>query len=1005
MQYFQDLIQKLTDYWQKQGCAAQFGYDLEVGAGTFNPATFFRSVGPEPYNTAYVEPSRRPSDGRYGVNPNRMQHFFQFQVILKPSPLDIQKLYLNSLKEIGLDIQKHDIRFVHDDWKSPSLGAWGLGWEVWVDGMEVSQFTYFQQVGGIDLEVIPGEITYGLERIATYLQGVDNVYDLKWNSHLTYGDIYRQNEIEWSTYNFEESDSNLWKEIFETSEKEALALIDKKLPIPAYDFVLKTSHAFNMLDARGVISVAQRTQYINRVRQLACLVAKQYLDKRKSLNFPLLKKVDSKTISTPYKSTSFDPDKKDDFLLEIGIEELPQSFVPIGIKNLKQDLEKLLLKEEIAFDELSTYGSPRRLVAYIKGLSHGKKSSTLEKKGPAIEKIFDASGNLNAIGRGFLDAHQKPHYTLKELHQEKDPSLQIKNIGNASYLYVLIERPKASTHEIFSRELAPLILNLDFPQKMIWSDLKIAFPRPLRSLIALHGKKKIVFSIAHVISSNFTYGHPALAPEKIVIQDPKDYFKELKTAFVIVDQNKREKWILDQIQAIEKKYQVKACHVAKVMKEVLYLSEYPHLMVASFDEKYLEVPKELLELVIITHQKHFPLQKSNKQSSPQYIVCLDTKASPLIKKGHQKAVNPRLSDGLFLFHQDQKIGLDAFAKKLSEITFQEELGSVEKKSKRLFAHAKTLNGMLHLTPNEKAIESAAHLLKADLASHAVFEFPELQGTMGAVYAEYEKRPKEIVHAICEHWLPRFEEDILPKSPFGILFSLADKMDNLLSCFLTSKIPSSSSDPFALRRQMLGIIRILIEHKIHLPLRVAFESCLKHFDYKGNLKTIEMLLPFLDSRLKTVLTQYQLKSDEVTAVIIDNHYDVYDIYLKALALNQFKKRPLFKPLFEVFKRAKGQLHTQILKEVQPKLFETPEEKKLYSHLLQVRSDLERYKEAKEYLKAFELLATFQPLLSQLFEKVKILTDDEDLRINRLALLSQIQNLFNSLLDFSVINIES
>lgn len=214
MHYFQDLIQILTNYWIKQGCASQFGYDLEMGAGTFNPATFFRSLGPEPYHAAYLEPSRRPTDGRYGENPNRMQHFLQYQVILKPSPLNIQKLYLGSLEEMGLDLKKHDIRFVHDDWKSPSLGAWGLGWEVWVDGMEASQFTYFQQFGGQELDVIPGEITYGLERLAMYLQNVNNVYDLKWNKDLTYGDIYHQNEIEWSTYNFEASNAGMKKALF-----------------------------------------------------------------------------------------------------------------------------------------------------------------------------------------------------------------------------------------------------------------------------------------------------------------------------------------------------------------------------------------------------------------------------------------------------------------------------------------------------------------------------------------------------------------------------------------------------------------------------------------------------------------------------------------------------------------------------------------------------------------------------------------------------------------------
>lgn len=248
---FQDLILSLQNYWAQQGCIIQQPYDMEKGAGTFNPATFLRSLGPEPWNVAYVEPSRRPTDGRYGENPNRLQHYYQFQVLLKPAPLNIQDLYLDSLRSFGLDPACHDIRFVEDDWESPTLGAWGLGWEVWLDGMEITQFTYFQQVGGIDLKPIPGEITYGCERIAMYLQGVDNVYDLEWIKGIKYGDIHHQTEVEFSTYNFEEADTAMLFSLFDMYEKECGRLAEKQLVFPAYDFVMKASHAFNLLDARG----------------------------------------------------------------------------------------------------------------------------------------------------------------------------------------------------------------------------------------------------------------------------------------------------------------------------------------------------------------------------------------------------------------------------------------------------------------------------------------------------------------------------------------------------------------------------------------------------------------------------------------------------------------------------------------------------------------------------------------------------------------------------------
>ncbi len=287
---FQNLILSLQNYWAEQGCIIQQPYDIEKGAGTFNPATFLRALGPEPWNVAYVEPSRRPTDGRYGENPNRLQHYYQFQVILKPSPQNIQDLYLNSLKKLGIDPLAHDIRFVEDNWEGPTLGAWGLGWEVWLDGMEITQFTYFQQCGGIDLSPISGEITYGCERIAMYLQGVDNVYDLEWTDGIKYGDIHHQTEVEFSHYNFEEADTEMLFQLFDMYEKESHRLIEKELVFPAYDFVLKGSHTFNLLDARGAISVTERAGYIGRVRNMSKLCAEGYVKQREKLGFPLLKK-------------------------------------------------------------------------------------------------------------------------------------------------------------------------------------------------------------------------------------------------------------------------------------------------------------------------------------------------------------------------------------------------------------------------------------------------------------------------------------------------------------------------------------------------------------------------------------------------------------------------------------------------------------------------------------------------------------------------------------------
>ena len=290
---FQDVLITLQNYWASHGCVIHQPYDIEVGAGTFNPTTFFRVLGPEPYCAAYVEPSRRPTDGRYGKNPNRLQHYYQYQVILKPSPDEAQRLYLDSLVALGIDPKKHDIRFVEDDWESPTLGAWGLGWEVWLDGMEITQFTYFQQVGGIDLSPITVELTYGLERISMYLQNIDNVYDLQWNDTVKYGDIHLETEKQFSSFNFEVSNKDRFFKWFEMYEAEATCLLEKNLVLPAYDFTLKCSHAFNQLDARGAISVTERTGYIGRVRKLARLCAQEYVHQREKMNYPLLNKPSS----------------------------------------------------------------------------------------------------------------------------------------------------------------------------------------------------------------------------------------------------------------------------------------------------------------------------------------------------------------------------------------------------------------------------------------------------------------------------------------------------------------------------------------------------------------------------------------------------------------------------------------------------------------------------------------------------------------------------------------
>ncbi|MFQ5730278.1 MAG: glycine--tRNA ligase subunit alpha, partial [Waddliaceae bacterium] len=462
---FQELLRRLSLFWEKNDCIIHQGYDLEMGAGTLNPATFLRCLGPEPYRAAYIEACRRPTDGRYGKNPNRTQHYFQYQVILKPSPLTMQDLYLESLEAIGIDLSRHDIRYVHDDWENPIIGAWGLGWEVWIDGMEITQYTYFQSVGGIPVKPVTGELTYGTERIAMYLQNVDNFFDLQWNEHLTYGDLYQRAEREWSQYNFEEANIESWFKHFDDFEKEAKKLIAKKLPLPAYDFVMKSSHAFNILDARGAISVSERTGYMGRIRDLAKSIAESYISSREEEGFPLLHsfpEVEHKphlmsTLSN--KLLHPDPTLVEDFLLEIGSEELPATFVPLGYNNLERDLKQLLDKEEIPYKSLKVFGTPRRLAALVEGLAMSLPEQTQEKRGPSLDKAYDNKGQATPAGRGFFRSINIEPLTREKLESGKDKNVTIREVKGTPYIFATVHIPGRSTAAILAERLPTLILN------------------------------------------------------------------------------------------------------------------------------------------------------------------------------------------------------------------------------------------------------------------------------------------------------------------------------------------------------------------------------------------------------------------------------------------------------------------------------------------------------------------------------------------------------------------
>jgi glycyl-tRNA synthetase len=997
---FQEMIQALLNFWSRQGCIIHQGYDLECGAGTLNPATFLRCLGPEPYQTVYVEPSRRPGDGRYGENPNRVQFYHQMQVIIKPSPFNLQQLYLDSLKEIGIDLSKHDIRFVHDDWENPTIGAWGLGWEVWADGMEVTQFTYFQAVGGLPVDMVTGEITYGLERLAMYVQGVDSIFDLKWNEHLTYGDIYKRNEKEWSEYNFEASNGEMWHRHFDDFEKEALALCERKLSIPAYDFVMKASHAFNMLDARGLLSVNERAHYISRVRALAKNAATAYVEMREEQNFPLLKQKVIHTFPSAEKtSPKGDPLEKDTFLLEIGVEELPATFVSIGMCHLKRAVVKLLEENRLSHGKIDVYGTPRRLAILIQELAAGTDPKQVERRGPSKKAAFDATGAPTKAGMGFFNSLGLDAPSLDAIESGKHPELQLREVKGEYYLFADMQVSGICTRTLLAENLERLIATLDFPKKMRWNTLSLEFPRPLKWLVALYGNEVIPFALSLYVSGRTTYGHWNLAPEGFELPHADHYLERLRLAHVMVDPKEREKAILDWM----KEQGVRHAEENRVLPQVVHLVEWPFPLIGEFDTRYLEAPKEVLMSEMVEHQKYFPCLNMQGELESRFVIVSNNTPTPLIKQGHEKALSPRLADGMFLFQDDLETPFPEFEKKLERVIYHAKLGTMAQKTTRLEKLALHLQKTLGLS-TENQVKRAAHLCKADLVTELVGEFPELQGTIGRIYAQKHKEDAEVAAAIEEHWMPKGEKAPLPNTPTGVVVALADKIDTLLSHFAIGLKPTSSSDPYALRRQALGLLKIVIEHKLSLPLQEVFQVSLKSIaedlGAHPDKKVLEEVFAFIVQRARILLEDYGYTKESIESVLSTQFDDAYELKLKLEALKSLSAP---EEILEVYNRMRKLLSSQ--KELpdqtglNPSLLEEPQEKELFTLFDQQKDIVREALKAREFKDYFEGLRRFASPTHAFFDHVKVMADQENVKANRLALVQQVKDLFDPFCDFS------
>lgn len=1004
MYTFQEIVARLAAFWEQQGCAISSPYDLEKGAGTSNPATFFRCLGPEPYRAAYIEPCRRPKDGRFGTNPMRMQHYFQYQVILKPSPVDIQDLYLKSLEHIGFDLSQYDIRFVHDDWEQPTLGAWGLGWEVWVDGMESSQFTYFQAMAELPLKPVTGELTYGLERLAMHLQKKDNFTEIQWNNELTYGDIYLENEKQWTTYNFEAVNPEMMLKSFEEYKQEAVKLVKLGLPLPAYDFVLKASHTFNLLDARGVISVSERASYIATIRGLAKSVAESYLETRKKQNFPLQNKWAAFAFTPdavkPY--TPYSPIQKPEatFLLEIGSEELPASFVMSGLASLERELKKTLEKEGLQFSKIHQYGTPRRLAVVVEGLTVRTEPKEVEKKGPSVAASFDASGKPTEIGMGFLKSMGLGEVSLDAIRQGKVPEVEIRTL-KGDYLFGRTKLGAVEAYDILQKALSAIILGVEFPKKMRWADFDISYARPLRWIVALLDDQVIPVTCGPISSGRNSCGHRQLSGKQFAIKQASDYINTLKEHQVLADPKERMQLIQEQLAALEKESNCVAQVKERVMHEVVHLVEKPFLTIGEFDESFLQAPKEVLISEMVEHQKYFPLANSDGTLKNKFIITANVPPTNSIRHGNRKVLSARLSDGVFLFAEDLKQPLASFNEPLKNVIFQKGLGSVWDKVERLKLHVAMLSPYVPEADLEKTLQ-AATLCKADLASEMVGEFPELQGQMGRIYAQKAGLGDDIALAIDEHWMPRGEKAPLPKTATGTLLSLAEKVDNLLGFFGLDLKPTSSSDPFALRRQALGLVRIILDKKLSVHLKNALTACLQNYPdaiQKKQDALVHEVIQYIILRAKGVLGEMGFSKDELEACFSVRSDDLFDVYCRLSALKEHRQNAAqFGKLVEVHKRCQGQINGFSSLAFSQNALQEPAEKELFTAYEKRQKPFYDLIKGAKYGEALLLLQELQPALGELFEKVKILDDNQTLKNNRLALLQEVAGLFNQIADF-------
>jgi glycyl-tRNA synthetase len=987
----QQVILGLQEFWAKQGCLIWQPYNIQVGAGTMNPATFLRVLGPEPWNVAYVEPSVRPADGRYGENPNRLQQYYQFQVILKPDPGDPQEIYLRSLEALGIDLRKDDVRFVEDNWESPALGAWGLGWEVWLNGLEITQFTYFQQAGGIELPVPAVEITYGVERILMALQKISHFKDIDWVDDVHYGDIFLQNEREHSAYNFEVADVERLRRMYEIFEAEARGSLAAGLVLPAHDYVLKCSHAFNVLDARGAVGVTERANFFARMRDLARQVAETYLRSREREGFPLMGKFHSaaKPAPAPRAAKKAPPDKPQTLLLEIGVEELPAADCVSARTQLGEKLTAALKEARLSFRDLAVYGTPRRIAAVVRGLAPRQADVELVVKGPPVTKACNPDGSPTPALAGFAAKNKVDPKTLKE--------------ENGYIVLRRTEKGQAAAEKLPGL-LSGAVSAIQFPKVMRWNETGAAFSRPVRWLVALLGESVVPVEWHGVRAGNVSRGLRPLKSPAILLRRADDYLRALRANGIEPDPQIRSQRIRKQAQAQAAKAGGEVEKAPGLLEEVTDLVEAPHVLLGAFDPASLALPREVLISVMRKHQRYFPLE-SGGRLLPNFLTVCNGKGErdARVREGNEHVLRARFADAAFFICEDHKKKLEDFRPRLATLAFQTKLGSMLDKSERIEKLVRKISPLLGLDPGETAVATrAARLCKADLATQMVVEMTSLQGVIGRYYAVDSGEPQEVAQAIFEHYLPRSADDKVPESNAGAAVAVADRLDSLAGLFAAGLAPTGTRDPFALRRAALGLIQILLArgNSFDIGEGIRLAASLQPIPVAEAVQN--QALEFIAGRLRGVLAEQGFRYDVVEAVLAEQAANPPAARRAAGELAVWVGKPDWPETLAAYARCVRITREQ--KEtfaVDSGRLAEPAERALWETCGKISADVAAWKEAGD-LTVDRLLTAFVPhipVISRFFDDVLVMTDDASARNNRLGMLQIIARLPDGVADLS------